>query len=54
MRQFKSTRRRKFESLLRLLQRHPTQEVKHYVDVPQYPRTLRFAALTILRERHAS
>ncbi len=54
MSKFKSGRRRKFESLCKLLRRHAIDEVRHYVNEGQYPRTLRAAALTVLRERHAS
>lgn len=54
MRKFKSGRRRKFESLCQLLRRHALKEIQHYACIPQYPRTLRAAALTVLRERHAS
>lgn len=54
MKTFKSGRRRKFESLCQMLRRHALNEVKHYVNVAQYPRTLRAAALAVLRERHAS
>lgn len=51
MKRYQSRRRRKVESLLQLLRRHTNREVQHYLCVPQYPRTLRFAALTVLRER---
>lgn len=54
MSKFKSSRRRKFESLCQLLRRHALAEVKHYANIAQYPRTLRAAALAVLRERHAS
>ncbi len=54
MSKFKSGRRRKFESLCQMLRRHALKEVQHYVNVAQYPRTLRAAALAVLRERHAS
>ncbi len=54
MTKHKSARRRKLESLLQLLRRHQTHEVQHYLCVAQYPRTLRFAALTVLRERSAT
>ena len=54
MRHFKSARRRKFESLFRMLQRHPTEQVRHYFCIGQYPRTLRLAALAVLRERKAA
>lgn len=53
MSKFKSGRRRKFESLCHMLRRHALKEVQHYVNVAQYPRTLRAAALTVLRERGA-
>lgn len=53
MSKFKSGRRRKFDSLLRMLWRHTTNEVRHYACIPQYPRTLRAAAITVLRDRGA-
>lgn len=53
MSKFKSGRRRKFESLCQMLRRHALKEVQHYM-ILAYPRTLRAAALTVLRERHAS
>lgn len=51
MTKHRSARRRKVDSLLQILRRHTNREVRHYLCVPQYPRTLRFAALTVLRER---
>ena len=50
MTKHRSARRQKLESLLRLLRRHNTDEVKHYL-IPAYPRTLRIAAVIVLRER---
>ncbi len=53
MSKFRSGRRRKFECLCQMLRRHASKEVQHYVNVAQYPRTLRAAALSVLRERGA-
>ena len=44
---------RKFDALLSMLRRHTIPEVRHYAVIPQYPRTLRAAAITVLRERDA-
>lgn len=50
MTKHRSARRRKLESLLQLLRRHKDEEVRHYLCCP-YPRTLRLAAIIVLRER---
>uniref|UniRef100_A0A6M3KH85 Uncharacterized protein n=1 Tax=viral metagenome TaxID=1070528 RepID=A0A6M3KH85_9ZZZZ len=51
---FRSNRRCKFESLCQLLRRHSLEAIRHYACIEQCPRTLRAAAITVLRERHAS
>jgi len=50
---FKSKRRQRFETLRKHFMRYPIREVEHYVACA-YPRTLRAAALAVLRERSAS
>lgn len=51
MTKHRSARRRKLDSLIQLLRRHNNEEVRHYLCCAQYPRTLRYAALMVLRER---
>lgn len=51
MSKYQSTRRRKFDTLQRHLARYPTEHVRSYACIAQYPRTLRAAAIAVLRMR---